>query len=175
MRTVCGLARAVQTLVARRPSAPVAAVRPLAGGRQPLLTDRIGEQRRGGAKLDQVDGTTCGSAVLVAVAGSAVLAVALEEDRELRATATRIFGQWQKSLIDNFLKAGVAADRAIVVEDAVSGVAAGAAGGFAYVLGVDRATPPASNAAALAQAGATAVVRDLAETLAPSSREGAPS
>lgn len=67
MRTVCGLARRVQTLVARRSAVPVAGVRPLAGGRQPLLTDRLGEQRRGGARLDQVDGTTCGSAVLVAV------------------------------------------------------------------------------------------------------------
>lgn len=75
---------------------------------------------------------------------------------------------------------GVAPARAIVVEDAVSGVAAGAAGGFAYVLGVDRATPPASNAAALAEAGATAVVSDLADTLDtrprdPSASQGAPS
>jgi hypothetical protein len=68
MRTVCGLARRVQVLFSRdRGPAPVAAVRPLAGGRSPLLTDRIGEQRRGGARLDQVDGTTCGSAVLVAL------------------------------------------------------------------------------------------------------------
>ncbi|WP_214402451.1 hypothetical protein [Pseudonocardia lacus] len=69
MRTVCGLARAVQVLVSRGRGAPgaVAAVSPLTGGRRPLLTDRIGEQRRGGAKLDQVDGTTCGSAVLVAL------------------------------------------------------------------------------------------------------------
>jgi hypothetical protein len=47
---------------------PVAAVRPLAGGRSPLITDQLGLQTRGGAKLDQVDGTTCGSAVLVALA-----------------------------------------------------------------------------------------------------------
>ncbi|MEJ3652751.1 hypothetical protein WEH80_07180 [Actinomycetes bacterium KLBMP 9759] len=69
MRTVCGLARLVQRLVGRRgrPVATVPAVRPLAGGRQPLLTDRIGEQRRAGVRLDQVDGTTCGSAVLVAL------------------------------------------------------------------------------------------------------------
>jgi len=60
----------------------------------------------------------------------------------------------------------VAPSRAIVVEDAVSGVAAGAAGNFAFVLGVDRARPPASNAAALAAAGADAVVGDLADTLA---------
>jgi len=70
MRTVCGLARRAQTLIGRhraRP-VPVAAVRPLAGGRRPLLTDQLGEQQRGGARLDQVDGTTCGSAVLVALA-----------------------------------------------------------------------------------------------------------
>jgi hypothetical protein len=70
MRTVCGLARRAQTLIGRhrpRPT-PVAGVRPLAGGRRPLITDRLGEQQRGGARLDQVDGTTCGSAVLVALA-----------------------------------------------------------------------------------------------------------
>lgn len=69
MRTVSGLGRRVQTLIgrARTPAVPAAAVRPLAGGRRALLTDHIGEQRRGGARLDQVDGTTCGSAVLVAL------------------------------------------------------------------------------------------------------------
>lgn len=70
MRTVCGLTRRAQTLIGRhRPHpAPVAGVRPLAGGRSPLITDQLGEQQRGGARLDQVDGTTCGSAVLVALA-----------------------------------------------------------------------------------------------------------
>lgn len=70
MRTVCGLARRVQALLGRGrgPVTPVAAVRPLAGGRRPLLTDQLGEQRRGGARLDQVDATTCGSAVLIALA-----------------------------------------------------------------------------------------------------------
>ena len=47
---------------------PVALVRPLAAGRRPLLTDHLGEQWRGGVRLDQVDGTTCGSAVLIALA-----------------------------------------------------------------------------------------------------------
>ena len=60
---------------------------------------------------------------------------------------------------------GVADDRAIVVEDATSGVAAGAAGGFAFVLGVDRG----GNADALAAAGADLVVADLGETLAAES------
>ncbi len=70
MRTVCGWGRLAQTLVGRgrRAVVPVAAVRPLAGGRAPLITDQLGLQSRNGVKLDQVDGTTCGSAVLVALA-----------------------------------------------------------------------------------------------------------
>jgi hypothetical protein len=70
MRTVCGWGRLAQALVGRGRGAvvQVAAVRPLAGGRSPLITDQLGLQTRGGAKLDQVDGTTCGSAVLVALA-----------------------------------------------------------------------------------------------------------
>jgi len=56
---------------------------------------------------------------------------------------------------------GVAYDRCVVVEDATSGVAAGAAGGFAFVLGVDRG----GNARALADAGADLVVLDLGDTL----------
>lgn len=70
MRTVSGIARRIQVLGrAWRPAVvPVAAVRPLAAGRSPLLSDRIGDQRRGGVVLDQMDGTTCGSAVLVALA-----------------------------------------------------------------------------------------------------------
>jgi len=52
--------------------------------------------------------------------------------------------------------------RSIVVEDAVSGVAAAAAGGFGLVIGVDRT----GNAEALHRHGADLVVSDLAETLA---------
>ena len=63
---------------------------------------------------------------------------------------------------DTFLHAAAAldaaADRAVVVEDAVSGVRAGAAGGFAVVVGVDRGAGDA-----LRTAGATLVVSDLAE------------
>ncbi|HEY0814658.1 MAG TPA: hypothetical protein VGE11_15370 [Pseudonocardia sp.] len=70
MRTVCGWGRLAQALVGRggAAAAAAAAVRPLAGGRAPLIGDQVGLQTRGGAKLDQVDGTTCGSAVLVALA-----------------------------------------------------------------------------------------------------------
>lgn len=56
---------------------------------------------------------------------------------------------------------GAAPDRCAVVEDAASGVAAGVAGGFALVLGVDRG----GNAAALADNGAHLVVDDLSRTI----------
>jgi len=53
---------------------------------------------------------------------------------------------------------GVAPARAIVVEDAVSGVEAGKAGRFRHVIGIDRHGHPE----ALRQAGADLVVSDLA-------------
>ena len=56
---------------------------------------------------------------------------------------------------------GIDPHRSVVVEDAVSGVAAGAAGSFAVVIGVDRG----AGAAALRANGATFVVDDLAELL----------
>jgi hypothetical protein len=69
MRTVVGMARWVGRAAPRRPQPePMPPVRLLAAGRRPLLSDRLGEQRRGGVRLDQVDGTTCGSAVLIALA-----------------------------------------------------------------------------------------------------------
>ena len=68
---------------------------------------------------------------------------------------------------DTFLKAaellGVPAARAVVLEDAISGVQAGRAGGFGLVVGVDRG----GAAEALAANGADVVVSDLT-TLAPS-------
>ena len=66
---------------------------------------------------------------------------------------------------DMFLRAaellGATPARSVVVEDASSGVAAGAAGGFGLVLGVDRG----GNRDALLASGAHLVVDDLAETL----------
>lgn len=56
---------------------------------------------------------------------------------------------------------GVSASDAVVVEDATSGVAAGRAGDFGFVLGVDRGV----GEAALKDAGADLVVGDLAEVL----------
>ncbi|HXV92559.1 MAG TPA: hypothetical protein VD813_04615 [Pseudonocardia sp.] len=68
MRTVCGTARRIEVAVGRGRRLAPSPVRPLAAARHSLLSDGVGEQRRGGVRLDQVDGTTCGSAVLVALA-----------------------------------------------------------------------------------------------------------
>lgn len=56
---------------------------------------------------------------------------------------------------------GVEPSRAVVFEDALAGVEAGRAGGFAYVVGVDRV----GQADALRAHGADLVVQDLAELL----------
>jgi beta-phosphoglucomutase family hydrolase len=64
---------------------------------------------------------------------------------------------------DTFLHAaeqlGVPIDTCVVIEDAVSGVRAGRAGGFALVIGVDRG----AGEGLLREAGADLVVRDLDE------------
>lgn len=66
---------------------------------------------------------------------------------------------------DSFLAAARALDvspaQAAVFEDALAGVAAGKAGGFGYVVGVDRE----NQAGELRAHGADVVVRDLAELL----------
>jgi beta-phosphoglucomutase-like phosphatase (HAD superfamily) len=56
---------------------------------------------------------------------------------------------------------------AAVFEDAIAGVAAGRAGGFGWVVGVDRtaAAVPSRHGADLREHGADIVVRDLAELL----------
>ena len=54
---------------------------------------------------------------------------------------------------------GTSPGRSVVVEDAVSGVRAGAAGHFALVIGVDRG----AGADVLTEAGAQVVVTDLGE------------
>lgn len=56
---------------------------------------------------------------------------------------------------------GVEPSKAVVIEDATSGVASGRAGDFGLVIGVDRGT----GAEALKKAGADVVVTDLAELL----------
>ena len=56
---------------------------------------------------------------------------------------------------------GVPASRAVIIEDAISGVAAGRAGAFGLVIGVDRG----AGADTLREAGADLVVRDLGELM----------
>ena len=56
---------------------------------------------------------------------------------------------------------GLAPEQAAVFEDAISGVEAGRAGGFGYVVGVNRE----NQAAELRARGADIVVDDLAELL----------
>jgi HAD superfamily hydrolase (TIGR01509 family) len=66
---------------------------------------------------------------------------------------------------DSFLKAaellGVGPQRAVVVEDAISGVESARAGNFGLILGIDRE----GHGDALCHHGAHVVVRDLAELL----------
>ena len=95
-----------------------------------------------------------------------VLTAARLEDRfpvivdGLVADAERLRG---KPAPDTFLRAaerlGVSPGDAVVIEDAESGVAAGVAGGFSLVIGVDRT----GNADALSAAGADLVVGDLSD------------
>lgn len=58
---------------------------------------------------------------------------------------------------------GADVTRSAVVEDALSGVAAGKAGGFGLVVGIDRGV----GSDRLTEAGADLVVRDLAELVSP--------
>jgi beta-phosphoglucomutase family hydrolase len=66
---------------------------------------------------------------------------------------------------DTFLAAaadlGVPKEQAVVFEDALAGVESGRAGGFGYVVGVDRV----GHAAALREHGADVVVQDLQDLL----------
>ncbi|HVL83254.1 MAG TPA: hypothetical protein VM367_03035 [Pseudonocardia sp.] len=68
MRTVCGIARRIQVVLGWGVDPPQAPAPAAALTRRSLLSGKPGEQRRDGVRLDQVDGTTCGSAVLVALA-----------------------------------------------------------------------------------------------------------
>lgn len=73
MRTICGFGRRAVGLVSRLlphgSSSPAGfSGSATAAIRRPLLSEQLGRQQHAGVVLDQVDGTTCGSAVLVALA-----------------------------------------------------------------------------------------------------------
>jgi beta-phosphoglucomutase family hydrolase len=105
-----------------------------------------------------------------------VLATAGIADRfEVRVDGltARAEGLRGKPYPDAFLAAagmlGVPAAQSAVFEDALAGVAAGHAGGFGWVVGVDRV----GQADALKRHGADIVVRDLVELLPAAAPEGA--
>lgn len=86
-------------------------------------------------------------------------------DVRVDAQVAKSRGLHGKPAPDTFLAAasmlGVQAPAAAVYEDALAGVAAGHAGGFGLVVGVDRV----GQAAALREHGADIVVQDLAELI----------
>ena len=98
----------------------------------------------------------------------AVLAAAGLADRFATVVDGKVAGELGlpgKPAPDTFLHAasavGATPARAVVLEDAVSGVRAGRAGDFGLVVGVDRG----AGVATLTDAGADVVVSDLADTL----------
>lgn len=86
-------------------------------------------------------------------------------DLRVDALVARAEGLAGKPAPDTFVWAaeqlGGTPQEAVVFEDALAGVQSGRAGGFAYVVGVDRA----GHAAALREAGADVVVQELDELL----------
>lgn len=123
----------------------------------PSSVSLIGALRRAGYRLAVVSSSANCRAILQA-AGLLELFDARVDGLDL--ARQRLRG---KPAPDTFLEAArrlaVVPARAAVVEDATAGVEAGRAGGFGAVLGVDRL----GHAQALLRAGATVVVRDLAE------------
>lgn len=121
--------------------------------------DLVRHLRRQGMKTAVVSASKNCQAVLQAVG--------IEDLFDLRVDG-KVAAQMQlagKPAPDTFLKAaqllGVEPGRAVVVEDAISGVQAGRAGNFGLVIGVDRH----DHAAALKTNGADIVLTDLADLL----------
>ncbi len=131
----------------------------LAGGVDvfPSSIDFIRRLRRRGVRTAVVTASRNGEAVLRAAGASELFDARVDGNDAAR------LGLAGKPAPDTFLHAaqllGVPPARAAVVEDALAGVAAGRAGGFAQVIGVDRG----GQSEALRELGATRVVRDLGE------------
>jgi len=115
--------------------------------------------RDAGLKIGVVTSSANGAAVLDA-AGLSPLVQARIDGLVIAEQGLR-----GKPAPDSFLAGaralGIPPERIAVVEDALAGVQAGRAGGFGYVVGVDRA----GQADALRAHGADVVVTDLAELL----------
>jgi beta-phosphoglucomutase family hydrolase len=129
-------------------------VRPYEGSRRYLEAARAAGLRRA---------VVSSSANTQDVLASAGIADLLEE--RVDGVVAAQLGLKGKPAPDTFCEAarrlGVEPANAAVFEDALAGVAAGRAGGFGYVVGVDRV----GQADALRAHGADTVVRDLAELL----------
>lgn len=121
----------------------------------------LDEARRAGLRTAVVSSSANAVHVLLAAGLDADFDVRVDGDV---ATKERLAG---KPAPDTYLEAarrlGVEPARAAVFEDALAGVEAGVAGGFGFVVGVDRV----GQAQALAERGADVVVRDLAELITP--------
>jgi beta-phosphoglucomutase family hydrolase len=118
----------------------------------------IGEMRQRGIKIGLATSSN-NSAIVLKKTGTAHLFATVVDG-----LVSAKLGLKGKPAPDIFATAsanlGVPPAQAIVIEDAVSGVQAGAKGGFALVIGVARD----DNARELRDHGADVVVRDLAET-----------
>jgi beta-phosphoglucomutase family hydrolase len=119
--------------------------------------------------LDRLDAADIPSAIVSSSKNArTVLRAARIEDRfaavvdGVTAVTEHLAGKPDPAMFEHAAEClGASPSRAIVVEDAISGVAAGRAGNFGLVIGVDRG----GNREALGEAGADVVVDDLAETL----------
>jgi beta-phosphoglucomutase family hydrolase len=129
-------------------------VRPYPGSRR-----YVEAAREAGFKIGVVTSSANGEAVLAA----ADLAKFVDARVDGKTIVER--GLQGKPAPDSFLAGakalGVTPAQSAVFEDALSGVEAGRAGNFGFVVGVDRA----DQAAALREHGADVVVEDLAELL----------
>lgn len=126
------------------------------------------ELRRGGVKTAVVSASRHCSVVLEAAGIDGMFEAQVDGE-----VAARL-GLRGKPAPDTFLEAArmlhVAPTSAAVIEDAIAGVEAGHAGGFAVVIGVDRTGTPQE----LIEHGADLVVQDLAELLEDGGEGGRP-
>jgi HAD superfamily hydrolase (TIGR01509 family) len=117
----------------------------------------VKELRRNGSKVGLATSSKNGAAILSATRITDLF------DTVVDGNVSETLGLKGKPEPDIFTTAsdnmGVPYDRAVVVEDASTGVQAGVAGGFALVIGIARS----NNAGELYDHGADVVVKDLAE------------
>jgi HAD superfamily hydrolase (TIGR01509 family) len=118
----------------------------------------VRDLRRNGIKVGLATSSKNGAAILSATRTTDLF------DTVVDGNVSEALGLKGKPEPDIFTTAsdnmGVPYDRAVVVEDASTGVQAGVAGGFALVIGIARS----NNADELYDHGADVVVKDLAET-----------